>query len=447
MNQHEGGNARAKVRILQLRLAAALILVVLATAGSTRGGAPGDDENLSPMAAVGKSLFSDVALSASGQQSCSTCHVAENAYAATDGLSVPLGGPNMDLQGLRNAPSLAYSAYTPAFHFASDGTPIGGFFRDGRAASLADQATQPFITSFEMANASEQEVENRLVTRPYLAQFISVFGADTLNDPVLTLQRIGQAIAAYEKEDPSFHPFSSKFDFWKNGNAKLTAQELHGMGLFISPSKGNCAACHVVTGTGGLPAMFTDFTYDNVGIPRNRRIGANDDSSNIPYVPQNGTALGAPGHNYYDMGLCGPLRNDMAGINSLCGQFKVPTLRNIALTAPYFHNGVFDTLQDAVNWYITRDTQPERWYTLPDGATPDVPYNDLPTLFDGNVNTFEVPYNAGTAPSLTTGEMNDLITFLCTLTDGYDPKNPGAYRYPQQCAAAATASASASSPR
>jgi cytochrome c peroxidase len=409
----------------------------LLAAGPTRGGAPGDSENLSPMAAVGEQLFSDVALSASGQQACSTCHVPTNAYTATDGLSVPLGGPNMDLPGLRNAPSLAYASYIPAMHFEADGTPVGGLFRDGRSPSLANQATQPFVTPFEMANADSNEVEQRLLTRPYLAQFVAVFGAATLNDPDLTLQRMGQAIAAYESEDLSFHPFSSKFDAWKSGQAKLTPQELHGFGLFLAPNKGNCAACHPATSSNVLPPMFTDFTYDNIGIPRNWRIPANDDSSTLPYVPQNGAALGAPMHNYYDMGLCGPLATDMTGINTLCGLFKVPTLRNIALTAPYFHNGQFFSLQDAVTWYITRDTQPQQWYLMPDGVTPDIAYNDLPVIDDGNVNAFEVPYNPGIAPTLTSAEINDLIAFLCTLTDGYDPGNPGAYRYPAQCAIAA----------
>jgi len=392
------------------------------------------------MAAVGQALFSDTTLSASGQQACATCHVPAHGYAAGDGQPVPLGGPRMDLQGLRNAPSLVYALYTPTFHFESDGTPVGGFFRDGRAASLADQATQPFVTPFEMANANAEEVKGRLLGRPYLPDFVSVFGRDTLNDADTTLQRIGQAIAAYEKEDPSFHPFSSKFDYWRNRKAQLSAQETNGMALFIRPDKGNCAACHVITAGNGLPPLFTDFTYDNIGIPRNWKISANNDAVPGPeYVPQNGGGLGDPGHNYFDMGLCGPLRSDVSAIRFLCGQFKVPTLRNIAITGPYFHNGAFDSLQDAVNWYITRDTQPERWYTRAGGSTPDVPYNDLPTAFDSNVNTLETPYNAAIAPTLTASEINDLIAFLCTLTDGYDPNNPAAYQYPPQCVAAASA--------
>jgi len=122
---------------------------------TTPPGAP-----LSAMAQVGKQIFADTALSVSGRQSCATCHVADHAFAGADGLSVPLGGPNMDLPGLRAAPSLMYASYAPVFHFASDGTPTGGFFRDGRAANLAEQAQQPFITSFEMPTAMPPKCSN-----------------------------------------------------------------------------------------------------------------------------------------------------------------------------------------------------------------------------------------------------------------------------------------------
>ena len=149
-------------------------------------------------------------------------------------------------------------------------------------------------------------------------------------------------------------------------------------------------------------------------------------------MPKNGAALGAPNYSYYDLGICGPLRTDYRVGGPTCGQFKVPTLRNIALTGPYFHNGVFQTLDQVVAWYVTRDTQPDRWYIKADG-TPDVPYNDLPVAFDANVNVAEVPYNPAKAPSMTNQEMSDLVHFLCTLTDGFDPANPSAYRVPAQC--------------
>jgi cytochrome c peroxidase len=186
-----------------------------------------------------------------------------------------------------------------------------------------------------------------------------------------------------------------------------------------------------------VPALFTDHTYDNVGVPRNWAIGFNNDNTTLPdYITANGTNLGAPNHRYYDVGLCGPTRSDLAVDPTQCGRFKVPTLRNIALKQHYFHNGMFDNLDDVVNWYVTRDLNPTHWYTTADGQTPDKQYNDLPKQYDGNVNREEVPYNVEGGQHMNTAEMKDLIVFLCTLTDGYDAKNPSAYPYPDQCKAA-----------
>ena len=391
---------------------------------------------LSDKALLGKQIFNDTALSVSGKQSCATCHVQANGFSANDGLPVPMGGPNMDLPGLRNTPSLMYASFTPAFYFASDGTPTGGFFRDGRAASLIDQAQLPFLNQFEMANPSAADVQQRLQARPYYAQFVQVFGSAGTADATTTLASVGAALAAYEAEGPEFRPFSSKFDAYTNGQATLTADELQGMALFNDPSKGNCTACHISTPVGGVPALFTDFTYDNVGIPRNWQIAANAENTTLPYVPANGTVLGAD-YRYYDMGLCGPQRTTYSSLTQLCGMFKVPTLRNVAIKQHYFHNGVFDNLSDVVSWYITRDTNPMHWYVKADGVTVDVPYNDLPTIYDANVNIVEVPYNPGVAPTLTPAEMNQIVNFLCTLTDGYDPSNPAAYRQQPQCIKAA----------
>jgi cytochrome c peroxidase len=439
-------------RALATLLPALMALMALASCGGGTGAstiAPAQPAGLSAMAQVGQQIFSDTALSASGRQACATCHVAAKAFAGADGLSVPLGGPAMDLPGLRATPSLMYASYTPAFSIAADGTPSGGLFRDGRAANLADQAQQPFLTPFEMANASPAEVRQRLLTRPYLEQFKGVFGAAVLDDAAQTLASIGAALAAYESEDPDFHPFNSKFDAYQAGTATLTTAELQGLQLFNSPTKGNCNACHSSTrASANVPALFTDFTYDSVGLPRNGRIAANQAGTALPYVPQNGAALGPPDDAYYDLGLCGPQRTDLAGRRSLCGAFKVPTLRNVAVKQNYFHNGVFDNLNDAVTWYVTRDTDPARWYIRGDGS-PDIPYNDLPVIFQTSINLAEVPYNPGLAPALTSGEISQLVTFLCTLTDGYDPANPAAYGTQPQCrqaaaqAAAATAAAAA----
>jgi cytochrome c peroxidase len=424
---------------------------------------------MSAAAQLGQKIFVDETLSVSGKQSCATCHVAAYAFAGDPssngpdhGSPVPLGGPNMDLSGFRNSPSLMYASYTPTFYFDSDGSPNGGFFRDGRAATLADQGSQPFITAFEMANPSSEAVIEKLKLRPYLAEFTALYGSDVLNDPDTALQRIGAALAAFETESPQFHPFTSKYDYWRKGQATLTAQEQQGLAFFNDPSKGNCAACHPSTSAGVTPPLFTDFSFDNLGLPRNANIPSNNPTSAPDYTPRNSDD-GV--HSYYDNGICGPLRdNGTINLSGVCGQFKVPTLRNIALTAPYFHNGQFATLEQAIGFYVRRDTNPEQFYpTLSDGSV--TKFDDLPALYGGqflvnylepgsdagyvgNVNTLEIPYNrslSGT-PALDPAEIQDLIAFLCTLTDGYDPANPAALVLPAQCQAAVSSANSSQGP-
>jgi cytochrome c peroxidase len=450
-----------------------------ASAGGT--GAAGDS-GLSPAAVAGKALFNDRSLSVSGKQSCATCHVASRAFTAdpaTDqGLPVPLGGPNMDIPGFRNTPSLVYASLTPGF-FLDDGTPTGGFFRDGRASSLDQQAQLPFITAFEMANKDAAEVVGRLQQSPATLQaFTAAYGTQALGDPTVALADMGLAIAAYETEDADFHPFTSKFDYWQLGQAQLTAQELQGLALFNNPGKGNCTACHPSQRQGyDEHPLFTDFTYDNIGVPRNWNIPANAANpvspvsgvSLLSYLPAGPTNVPSDTeYSYYDMGLCGPFQTDANDthprpsfftVTTLCGLFKVPSLRNLAITPPYFHNGVFDTLHKVVEWYVTRDinnntgNNPAPVPAGPDGnpyfpvgtfyvnadGTPDLyQYNDLPVEFNANVNIAEVPYtppkfSGGQSPTLTAAEIDAVVTFLCTLTDGYDPANPSAYNVPAQC--------------
>ena len=158
------------------------------------------------------------------------------------------------------------------------------------------------------------------------------------------------------------------------GKAQLTAAESRGLELFEDPHKGNCAACHPSSpAADGTPPLFTDFTYDNVGLPRNARIPANADPA------------------FYDLGLCGPERGDLADRRDLCGAFKVPTLRNVARTAPYFHNGGFETLREAVDFYARRDTHPGEWY--PQSAGKPRKFDDLPPGLEDAVNTAEIPYD------------------------------------------------------
>jgi cytochrome c peroxidase len=475
-----GRRAPAAPAAASAAIALAALLSACGGGSDSGGGSAPAPQPLSAKALAGKALFFDASLSASGKQSCGTCHVPARAFTAdpaTDhGLPVPLGGRNMDLPGFRNTPSLMYAAFTPAFSLPG-GTPTGGFFRDGRASSLAVQAEQPFVTQFEMANADAAEVLSRLqASSTSLQPFVAAFGTGVLSDPEATLAAIGQALAAFETEDPQFAPFSSKYDAWLEGKAQLSAAEAAGLALFNNPAKGNCTACHPSQRQNySEHALFTDFTYDNVGVPRTWRMPANlpdptSPVSGVPlaYIPQQQNVPADSEYGYYDMGLCGPFapvaddpnpRADFAHITTLCGLFKVPTLRNIAITAPYFHNGGFGTLHKVVQWYVTRDINNNTGnnptpvppgpggnpyfpvgtsYVTADG-TPDLyQYNDLPVDFDANVNIGEVPYTppafaGGQAPTLTAAEIDQVVAFLCTLTDGYDPQNPAAYNVPAQC--------------
>lgn len=394
-------------------LLAVLTAVALTACGGGGGGDPAPvqapvesvSSSLSQAAALGEKIFGDVSLSASGRQSCASCHNPANGHGPTSGLAVELGGPDGSVAGFRAAPSLRYMQATPAFHFEADGTPVGGFTWDGRAQTLAEQAERPFLAPHEMANASKADVVAKLKQATYADQFRAVFGTAIFDNAEQAFSRIQFALQQFEKEDPRFTPFDSKYDQFLAGKVMLSDAELRGLALFNNPNKGNCAACHTsARGADGSAPLFTDFSYDNLGVPRNARIPATSNPA------------------YYDLGLCGPDRTDLTTRTDLCGAFKVPTLRNVATRKSFFHNGAFSNLTDVVRFYVTRDTNPERWYpTGPDGVVQK--FNDLPPEYRKNVNTSEAPYNRqpGMAPALDETEIADLVQFLGTLTDGYRP--------------------------
>ncbi len=393
-----------------IRTRAALVLTALLSAcgggadnpNAQPGSAAAASAGLSAAAALGKEIFFDQSLSASGLQSCATCHDPATAHAGSDGRAVPLGGPAMDTPGFRNTPTLRYLSFNTAFFFDAEGTPTGGFNLDGRASSFMEQARRPFLAPHEMANATPAAVVDKLRAASYVSDFMQVFGSGIFDTGEAAFDRAVFALQRYATEAPEFRPFDSKFDDFLAGLVQLSAQELRGLALFNNAAKGNCAACHSSARLAdGTPPLFTDFTYDNLGVPRNRDIPANDD----------------PEH--FDQGLCGPDRTDLTARTDLCGAFKVPTLRNVAVTAPYFHNGRFDTLRAVVSFYVRRDTNPEEWY--PDAGADK--FDDLPAPYRVNVNTTEAPYNRrlGDPPALTSDEIDDVVAFLETLTDGYRP--------------------------
>jgi cytochrome c peroxidase len=395
---------RPKFHVLGLLLAAASGLAACGGAAADAAvAAQSPTPGLSPVAALGEQLFRDESLAVSGRLACQTCHRSEFAHAAPPGDVVSAGGPAMDRRGIRNSPSIRYASFTPPFHFDAQGAPVGGLFRDGRAPTLAAQAGKPFLDAREMANPTPADVIARLRRSPNAARFRAVFGAGALDDPASAFARLAAAIAQYEVENPDFHRFDSKYDAWLAGRAELSAAEQRGLALFEDPKKGNCAACHPSRPSAdGAPPLFTDYTYDNVGAPRNARIPANADPA------------------FFDLGLCGPERGDLAARRDLCGAFKVPTLRNVSRTPPYFHNGAFQSLRDVVGFYATRDTGPGDWYPAVAGRVRK--FDDLPPGLAGSVNTTEVPYDRrqGGVPALAPAEIDDVVAFLKTLDDGYN---------------------------
>jgi cytochrome c peroxidase len=401
------GSALTRLSRRAATWAAALALASSAGCGGS-GNSSDDAASSAPsaLAALGDQLFHDVSLSASGRMSCATCHAPDTAHATGDPeLLVPSGGAQLDVPGMRNAPSLRYLALNPAFFFAADGTPTGGLNRDGRAATLQLQAERPLQAPHEMANASADEIAARLAKAGYTAIFEELFGVGILSRPQDALLRMTLALQQYQREDPAFAPFDSKYDAFLRGQVGLSGRELRGLALFNDPAKGNCAACHPSgrAADGSLP-LFTDFSYDALGVPRNPLIAANAEPA------------------FFDMGLCGPDRADLAARADLCGAFKVPSLRNVAVTAPYFHNGRFKTLREVVAFYVRRDTNPEEFYPLAaDGSV--IKFDDLPAAYRRNVNTTEAPYDRqpGQAPRLNNDEIDLVVEFLRTLTDGYRP--------------------------
>jgi len=388
-----------------VRLGALALAFALSACGGGGGDSAAPAETLSPAAQLGEKIFADVSLSASGKQSCASCHDPAFAHAQNNNDPVQFGGPNGDVQGFRAAPSLRYRNEVPAFGFDKEGTPIGGLTRDGRAPNLAAQAAVPFVAPHEMAN-SPAAIVAAIKAGPYGAQFQQVFGAAIFDDVEQAFARATFALQQYQLEESKFHPFDSKYDLFLAGKANLNEAELRGLALFNRPDKGNCAACHTsARRANGAAPLFTDFSFDNLGVPRNAAIKATLDPA------------------YFDLGLCGPDRLDLAARTDLCGAFQVPSLRNVATRKVFFHNGAFSQLSEVVRFYVQRDTNPGDWYPPVGGVVEK--FNDLPAAYRGNVNTSEAPYNRqpGDAPALSSAEIADVVAFLRTLTDA-DLSNP-----------------------
>lgn len=346
-----------------------------------------------PKAILGSQLFFDTNLSKQRNQSCGTCHDIANAFVdkRQDALSgaVSLGSDGHSMGG-RNTPTAGYAAFSPAFYRMSNGEYRGGQFLDGRASGLAQQAEGPFLNPLEMALPDGASVVERVKENPrYIDLFNTLYGQDILEDAQTGYAAITNAIATFEKT-ALFMPFDSKYDRALRGEAKLTPQEELGKTLFFSQQFTNCNACHQLS-TSPLNAQetFTNYEYRNIGVPAN-------------------PALMAFNGNKKDLGL---LDNLVIDDPKQAGKFKVPSLRNVAVTGPYMHNGVFKDLRTVVLFY-DKYNNPMRKLNPETGepwAEPEVAENiDLVNLEKG--------------PALPDQRVDAIVAFLKTLTDQrYEP--------------------------
>ena len=367
-------------------------MVVLAGASSAMA--------LTAQEKLGQMLYFDKYLSLNHNQSCASCHHQSAGWADPLNAAMPdvypvSLGSDRTLNGCRNAPPSGYAAFSPVFDLQM---LVGGQFWDGRADTVKDQAKGPFLNPVEMAMPDEAAViaaiadTNNPKSRAYQIFFKEAYGVNlksidyTDNALILDLyDKVAEAIGSFE-QTKRLTSFTSKYDYSLAGMTTLDEQEVRGLAIF--EGKGGCNACHPsapqVNADGTItPPLFTDFTYDNLGVPKSDNVLL----ANCPI----------------DLGLGGRL-NDSAQD----GKFKVSSLRNIEMSAPYTHNGYFATLQDIVHFYNTRDNGT---WPLPEVAA--------------NVNTIELG-NLG----LSAQEEADLVVFLQTLTDGFGNKMPDNFVLP-----------------
>ena len=349
-------------------------------------------------AQLGRLLFFDTSLSEPAGQSCATCHAPGAAFTDLDTAKPTSKGVHTERFGNRNTPSAMYMAFSPKFHFDSkEKHYVGGQFWDGRSATLEEQAKGPFLNPVEMANPNKRAVVEKVRRAAYAEQFDAVFGKGALVSVDRAYDHVAAAIAAFERT-AEFHPFTSHYDAWLAGKGRLTEQELRGLKLYEDEKKGNCAACHPSQrGPNGEPPLFTDFTYDNLGVPRN---------PDNPFYGQD-KKFNPQGAKFVDRGLGGFVKKRAED-----GKFKVPTLRNIAKTAPYMHNGYFKTLRGVVAFYNDRDAKP--------ACKGDV--SEAGALAQGCWPKPEIHRNLNTDEmgklGLTEQEIDDILAFMLTLSDG-----------------------------
>lgn len=368
-----------KTKFLPGLLIAGTLLLTLAFVRPTSAAAP---LALTSIEQLGKSLYFDQNLSKNGNQSCATCHDPAVGYtggtSAINAHGAVYPGSDPALFGNRKPPSVAYAGDSSLLRYdASLNSWVGGMFWDGRADGsvlgdpLAEQAKGPFLNPLEQGLTSPEELCSKVKAGSYVGLFEQVWGTGSLNcaEAGLVYDRIGISIAAYERS-AEVNPYTSKFDqFWDKTKAKrldvtkinisnwtkyrklgFNDTELYGLAMFNDANSANCASCHSLKpGSKGYP-LFTDYSYDNLGIPKNLE---NPFYANLAYNPA--------GTNWVDYGLGGYLDSvepDVA--EQEMGKMKVPTLRNVDkrptanFVKAYGHNGYFKSLSDIIRFYASR---------------------------------------------------------------------------------------------
>ena len=330
---------------------------------------------------LGREMFFDKALSNPDGESCATCHAPRTAFADVFNEAFSEGIIDGRFAN-RNSPGLTYSRYTPSLYFdEKEGAWMGGLFWDGRSNNLEHQLSGPLFAKAEMNNTDTAMVVAELPKATYYKLYKQIYGKT--RDKVLTFQNMMDALAHFERSN-ELHEFSSKFDYYLAGQATLNDEEKRGMNLFNDPTKGNCASCHTSTPDPvSGEVLFTNFHYENLGVPRN------EDNKFYTTIP----AINPDGKAAIDYGL-GKVVNDPRQN----GKFRVPTLRNVKYTAPYFHNGYFKTLEETVHFINTRERG--------NYAAPEI---------SETVNR----HHTGDR-GLNEAEEKDIIAFLLTLSDGYN---------------------------
>lgn len=403
---------------MQKQSATFLLMLCLSFAGEAT-------EMLTNKQKLGKLLFEDKNLSLNRNQSCASCHSLNTVPNQSTVFNLVPGfvdpeniknrtpvslGSTPGASGTLNAPSVGYAAFSPLFHWdEEEGLYVGGQFWNGRASNLIQQAKGPFLNPAEMAMPDQWSVVSRLKeNEEYIKLFWQIYrlNLDANNkqlnskSPAAIAQvynHLAKAISAFERS-PVFNKFNSKFDYVLAGVTKFTPLEEKGFALFNNEKKGNCAACHISEASSDedgnvIPPVFTDFTYDNIGLPHNVK---------IPNNPEPDSGLG---------GRQDIAKIDPDGYKLEIGKHKVMSLRNIAITPPYGHNGVFATLKQVVHFYNTRDTLG----SVPDNEDSGFAISGWPDPeINQNVNHDELG-NLG----LTNDEEKAIVAFMKTLTDDY----------------------------